>query len=310
MMEDREIKELLEKSFDMHFHIGPDILPRKYNMEELIKEEEGKIAGVALKAHSFPTITAINAAKKNSDSNIKLIGSLTLNYFMGGFNSSAIYASAVMSKKYPIIVWFPTVHAENHLKKNKSKYEFPPEWVKDPHFVARKKNELRAIKVTDWNNKLFDKCERVLKMIKKMDCILATGHLSWKESEVLATEALDLEIPVIITHPMQRDIKMPLKVQKKLADKGAYIEYCYIMYLDRDHPEDYPLEEQVRCMKEVGLDKVILTSDGGQVRNPSPSECLEAYVKLLQKHGLEEKDFHQMLVKNPKAILQQSPHVN
>ncbi|MDD5111839.1 MAG: DUF6282 family protein [Candidatus Altiarchaeota archaeon] len=302
-MEDKDITELLAKSYDMHFHIGPDILPRKYNAEELVKAEEGKIAGVAFKAHSFPTITAINAAKKNAESSVQLIGSLTLNYFMGGFNASAIYASAVMSKKYPIIVWFPTVHAENHLRKNKSKYEFPPEWVKDPSFVARKKNELRAIKVTDWNNKLFDKCERVLKMMQKMECILATGHLSWKESEVLATEALDMGLPVIITHPMQRDIKMPLKVQKKLADKGAYIEYCYIMYLDRDHPGDYPPEEQVKCMREIGADRVLLTSDGGQVRNPGPSECLHEYVKLLSKHGLEEKEFHQMLVKNPKRIL-------
>ena len=302
-MEDKDITELLAKSYDMHFHIGPDILPRKYNAEELVKAEEGRIAGVAFKAHSFPTITAINAAKKNVESSVQLIGSLTLNYFMGGFNASAIYASAVMSKKYPIIVWFPTVHAENHLRKNKSKFEFPPEWVKDPSFVARKKTELRAIKVTDWNNKLFEKCERVLKMMQKMDCILATGHLSWKESEVLATEALDMGLPVIITHPMQRDIKMPLKVQKKLADKGAFIEYCYIMYLDRDHPGDYPPEEQVRCMREIGADRVLLTSDGGQVRNPGPSECLHEYVRLLHKNGLEEREFHQMLVKNPKHIL-------
>jgi hypothetical protein len=223
---------------------------------------------------------------------------------MGGFNSSAIYASAVMSKKYPIIVWFPTVHAENHLKKNKSKFEFPPEWVKDPNFIARKKSELRAIKVTDWNNKLYDKCDRVLRMIKKMNCILATGHLSWKESEVLATEALNMGIKVIITHPMQRDIKMPLKTQKKLADKGAFIEYCYIMYLDRDNPGDYPPEEQARCIKEIGADKVILTSDGGQIRNPGPTKCLHEYIKLLQPHGLEKKDFHQMLVNNPKTILQ------
>lgn len=306
-MNEMEIKKLLKKSYDLHFHIGPDILPRRYTTEQLIKEEEGKIAGVAFKAHSFPTINSIIAAKKNFDSKIKLIGSLTLNYFMGGFNTSAIYASAVMSRKYPIIVWFPTVHAENHLKKNKSKYEFPPEWVKDSNFMARKKTELRAIKVTDWNKRLFDKCQRVLKMIKRMDCILATGHLSWKESEVLATEALDMGIKVIVTHPMQRDIKMPLKIQKKLADKGAFIEYCYIMYLDRDKPGDYPPEEQAKCIQEIGTKQVILTSDGGQVKNPGPSECLHDYIKLLRPYGLEKKDFTQMLSKNPREILQQNP---
>ena len=92
-------------------------------------------------------------------------------------------------------------------------------------------------------------------------------------------------------------------MQKRLADKGAYIEYCYIMYLDRDHPQDYPLEEQVRCMNEIGADRVSLTSDGGQKRNPGPTESLAQYIKLLQEKGLTKKDFKTMLVDNPKKIL-------
>jgi len=303
MMSDEELVELIKRSFDMHMHVGPDILPRKYNVEELVREEEGKIAGVALKSHTFPTIPAIDAEKKLRKTSISLIGSVTLNYFMGGFNPSGIYASAAMSKKYPIIVWFPTAHAENHLKKNKSDYEFPPEWVQDPNFKPRLKSDLRAIKVTDWNNKLFYKCERVLRMIKKMGCILATGHLSWEEAEVLTLEARKMDIPVIVTHPMQKDIAMPLEVQKELAQAGAYIEHCYVMYLDRDNPEDYPPSEIARQIREVGPEHCILSSDAGQRGNPGPSECLKDYVRLLEKEGLKPEDFEQMLVKNPRKLL-------
>jgi len=232
-----------------------------------------------------------------------LFGSITMNYFMGGFNPSAIYASSIMSKSFPIIVWFPTIHAENHLRHNYSNYEIPPEWVKDPDFVPRIKTELKAIRVIDWNNTLFNKCRRVLKMIKKMNCIMATGHLSWEESEVLASEALKEDIKVIITHPNQRDIAMPLRTQKELARKGAYIEHCYIMYLDRDNEDDYPLDEMADKINEVGADHCILSSDAGQTANPSPSRSLKEFVALLSKEGITKSQFEKMLIRNPQKIL-------
>ena len=301
-MRDDEIDKIIKRSYDLHFHIGPDILPRKYNVKQLMEAEQGKIAGIVLKSHSFPTITDIIASEGRTGIP-KLFGSVTMNYFMGGFNPSSIYASSTMSKDFPIMVWFPTIHAENHLRHNYSNYEIPPEWVKDPDFVPRIKTELKAIRVTDWNNTLFNKCIRVLKMIKKMNCIIATGHLSWEETEVLAAEALKEEIKVIVTHPNQRDIAMPLRIQKELARKGAYIEHCYIMYLDRDNEDDYPLDEMADKINEVGADHCILSSDAGQIANPSSSESLKEFVKLLAKEGITKSQFEKMLIKNPEKIL-------
>jgi hypothetical protein len=295
------IRGLVEKSYDLHFHIGPDILPRKYTVEELVETEAGKVCGIALKSHSFPTIALINAVKEFRG--LDLIGSVTLNYFMGGFNESAIYSSSVMSQNRPIIVWMPTVHAENHLIKNKSDYEIPPEWIKDPQFRPRKKDNLKAIKVTDWAGKLIRKANSCMKTMVDAQSIVATGHLSWKEAERLAMETLDRGIKTIITHPMQRDIAMPLDVQMKLADRGAYIEYCYIMYLDRDNPGDYPLEKQVEAMEAIGKDRVLITSDGGQKSNPGPSQCLTEYIGLLEENGMKKADIESAVVDNPKRIL-------
>lgn len=298
-----EISQLVKESIDLHYHIGPDILPRRDTIESLLESERGKIKGIALKSHAFPTISTINTVKKRNDDPI-LIGSITLNYFMGGFNPSAIYASATMSKGYPLIVWFPTIHAENHLIKNHSEYEIPPEWVRDPLFKPRLKSELKAIKVTDWNNKLFEKCHRVLKTIKETNSILATGHLSWQESYVLANESLKMGIKTIITHPMQRDIAMPIEIQKELAMKGAIIEHCYIMWLDRDNPGDYPLATIKRDMEEVGYDNCIITTDAGQIRNPPPSKSLGEYMNLLNDAGVPNEALETMAVINPRKILE------
>lgn len=300
-MDDNYLTDLVSKSFDLHFHIGPDILPRKYTVEQLIEAEKGKIAGIALKSHGMPTIALIKSVEQ--DDSLKLIGSVTLNYFMGGFNQSAIYASAVMSRDTPIIVWLPTVHAENHLLQNKSQYEIPPEWIKDPSFKPRPKDNLKAIRVTDWRKKPIRKMNECLDTMNEMNCIFATGHVSWEEAEIITLEALDRGIKTIVTHPMQRDIAMPKDIQVKLADAGAYIEYCHIMYLDRDNPGDYPLKEQIDCMNDIGADKVVISSDSGQRSNPQSSESIKKYLNLLAGEGMDESLFERILVDNPRKIL-------
>ncbi|MDO8673607.1 MAG: DUF6282 family protein [Dehalococcoidia bacterium] len=303
-MNDSEIEAIVRKSIDLHLHVGMDILPRQHTVEELFLAERGKIAGVAVKSHSFPTVPDVMAARRLARDEMILIGSLTLNYFTGGFNPSAIYAAAVMSRGYPVLVWFPTVHAENHLVRSSSMYEIPPDWVKDPAFTSRYKTEVKAIKVTDWAGNLIPKAWQVLNMMREMgNCVLATGHLSWEEARKLSLEALNLGLPVIVTHPMQRDIAMPVKVQAELAHKGGFIEFCYVMYLDRDHPEDYPPEEMVRQIRQIGVDKCILSSDAGQIRNPGPSACLKAFVELLEPHGITKDEFETMMVRNPRKIL-------
>lgn len=307
-MDRREVEELIRNAYDLHMHIGTDILPRRYTVEELVDLEEGKIAGIALKSHCFPTISTINDVLRQRQTPLRLFGSITLNYFMGGFNASAIYASAVMSPEHPLIVWFPTVHAWNHLKHNYSDYEIPPEWVKDPLFKPRLKTELKAIRVSDdINNQLYDKCVRVLHMVKKMRCVVGTGHLSWQEVEPLARTALDMGIKVILTHPMQRDISMPLRLQKELAQLGAFVEFCYIMYLDRDNEADYPLDEMTDKISEIGADQCILTSDTGQLGNPPPSECLARFVELLSQQGITRTQFEKMLIRNPRRIMDMGP---
>ncbi|MFQ5875682.1 MAG: DUF6282 family protein, partial [Dehalococcoidia bacterium] len=301
---EHKIRELVREAYDLHLHVGPDILPRRYNVRNLIQEEEGKIAGVALKSHSFPTISAIADVKQQREDGLKLIGSITLNYFMGGFNPSAIYASTVMSREFPLIVWFPTVHAWNHLKHNYSEYEIPPEWVKDPLFRPRRKTELKAIRVSDdINNRLFEKCTKVLNMVRRLDCIIATGHLSWPEAEALTIEALDMGCKVILTHPMQKDIDMPLEVQIRLARLGAMVEFCYIMYLDRDDPQDYPLDLMAKYINEIGARHCILSSDAGQRHNPGPSESLRAFAGLLCKEGIALEQLEIMMVRNPRYLI-------
>ena len=60
------IPSIVKDAIDMHYHIGPDILSRKDTVESLLKNEKGKITGIALKSHAFPTISAINTIENQN----------------------------------------------------------------------------------------------------------------------------------------------------------------------------------------------------------------------------------------------------
>ena len=105
----------------MHVHTSPDIMSRKYDAYQLAKRLNGKIKRICLKSHAFPTVALANEVNKTLDTNI-LIGSIVLNNFVGGMNPDIIRANAQLS---PFVVWFPTIHAENFLKK--SEWEVRPE---------------------------------------------------------------------------------------------------------------------------------------------------------------------------------------
>lgn len=287
----KKIEEIIKQAIDIHYHVGPEIIPRKFDIEQLTEKEEGRIGGFVLKNHFYPTCTmAINA--KNSK--MKLSGGIVLNNFVGGLNPEAIYASALLSSN-PIMVWFPTINAENFLKK--SKYEIAPEWINN-NFSARETKSVKGIKVIE-NGFITPDTLDVLNMIKECNAILATGHISWEESRLLAKKARSMGIQVAITHPIYQRINMPIKIQKELAEKGCFIEQSYSMYsIDK-----IPIEKIAQQITLVGSKSVILSSDMGQSFSPPASVALKRFCKLLMGEGIELDELYTMLVSNPRKLL-------
>src|SRR3989338_1145816 len=133
-----DYQNILQQAIDLHIHIGPEIIPRKFTLSELVDYEKGKLKGIGVKNHFFSTI----AMRKPSaqDGSPFVVNSVVLNHYVGGFNPDIIRASAELSEK-PIIVWFPTLHTENFL--HSQKFEISKEWI-DPKI--RGKLKLRPTK--------------------------------------------------------------------------------------------------------------------------------------------------------------------
>ncbi|MEK6839455.1 MAG: DUF6282 family protein, partial [Nanoarchaeota archaeon] len=287
--------EIIKNAVDLHVHIGPEIIPRKFTLPDLVEYEKGKIKTIAVKNHFFPTVFSGNLISSEKPS---ITHSVALNLSNGGFNSEIIKASCELANA-PIIVWFPTIHAQNFLEK--SDYEIAPEWFEDKNFKARKSNLIKGLNVFDESGNLKPEVINVLKVIKETDSILATGHISWKESKSLvefATKKLKLK-KIIITHPIYQKIDMPLEIQKELANLGAFIEVPFSMYsIDK-----IPIEKLIEHIKTVSSKNVILSSDVGQTFSKSPSEALEEFIDLLSEQGISEKEIDVMLVKNPNCLV-------
>lgn len=288
------VQEIIKSAIDIHVHIGPEIIPRKYSVGSLIDSEHGKIAGMVLKNHFYPTSPFIEEVRNMKG--LQLFGAVVLNNFVGGLNSEVIYSASLSSDK-PIVVWFPTTTAKNFL--DKSKYEIAPEWVQKKGFKARKAKNIKGISVVN-KKKLTNETIEVLRTIKTLGAVLATGHLSWQECKVLIEEALRMKIKnIVITHPIYQRIDMPIKIQKELAQKGCFIEQTYSMY----SIDNISIQKIVNQIKKVGYENIILSSDVGQTFSPSPSSALELFAKLLIKEDISEKELFTMLVNNPRKLL-------
>lgn len=277
-------------------HIGPEPIPRKYTVQELVNEEENKIAGFVLKNHFYSTSPFIKEIKDTKD--IELFGGLVLNNAIGGLNSEAIYAASLLTDK-PLMVWFPTINAENFL--HNSKYEIAPEWVNVKNFQARSARDIKPVLVTK-NKQLTREATNVLKAIKECKAILATGHIAWQESVLLINEALKLGVTkIVVTHPIYQRINMPIKAQKELAAKGCFIEIPYSMYAI----DGISMDKIVKQIKTVGPQSIILSSDVGQTFSPSPSVALTKFANKLIEQGINYKVLHSMLITNPRLLMRE-----
>jgi len=287
------INSIIKQTIDIHMHIGPDIIPRKYTITELINAEKGKIAGFVLKNHFYPTYPLI---KTITVKNLKCIGGIVLNNSIGGLNADAIYVAASISLQ-PIFVWLPTINAKNFLLK--SKYEIAPEWVKQSEFKSKLSKNTQAVELFIKGLPDF-KLTDILNAIRKTNSILATGHISWQESEQIVDIAIKLGLKkIVITHPIYQKIDMPIQTQLKLADKKCFIEHSYSMYsIDK-----IPIKFIAQQIKAIGYEAVILSSDMGQKFSMSPSKALYEFAFLLYKENIPIKGLYQMLVTNPRKLL-------
>lgn len=291
-----QLQALILSGIDTHIHVGdPYHKDGGLNRMWTVSEADNLGLPVVAKAHFFSFIPEAP----------NVYGSVTLNT---GLDPEAIRrVSKEMTKQFT--VWFPSLNARAH----HNAVAGDAAWK--TLFAGIEIGE--PISVIDESGKLTMQAIETIDAIRQAGAILATGHLSSNEVNVLVPEAISMGVrSVILTHVSSRHNRILAEDQKRLIDLGdqagapVYAEHCAITWIDGKEGAYNLVRDFVTPIQTVGAEHCILSSDCGRVlpadsTNPAtPIESLMTFSELLIEKGLSLSDLQQMLVTNPKRLLQ------
>jgi hypothetical protein len=288
-----EALEILKGSIDTHIHGGPDVVPRKMDDVALARDAlKAGMRGLVLKCHVATTEGRAYLAR-HEVGGIDVWGGIALNHHVGGINPEAVRISVKMGAK---IVWMPTVSAENHF------HHFGLSGHMDALGGGMKG---KGLIILDDKGKLKREVYEVLEVVKEADVILATGHLSPRESVFLAEEALRMGLKkILFTHPEGHLTLLPVDEQIALSRKGVFFERCWVVTTNiAGEKARVPAEELAGSIRSVGPSSTVMATDHGQVVNAAPAQAMLDYIAHMLSFGVKRPEIERMVRSNPAQLL-------
>ena len=275
-------ERLVQDSIDMHVHHAPDahIRRRVDALQAALQAEEVGMRAIVLKNHDYPTAPLAHIVNQYVH-NLTVFGSISLDFAIGGLNPSAVETSALLGAK---VVWMPTFSSANDIEK-----------------LGR---DGEGIRIVDEKGKIVPAVQEILDIIKSHNMVLATGHVSAAEAFALVDQARQKGVTnIVVTHPLETRVGASLSIdeQKQMADKGAFIEHCFICTMPLGERLD-PMKI-VKAVRAVGAERCILTTDLGQDWNPPPAEGMRMMVGTLLRCQLSIEEMELMIKTNPAKLL-------
>ncbi len=274
--------EIMNGAYDLHTHTEPSAFGRALDDFDLVIEaSKYNMAGVMIKSHYEPTQSRAHLTNRKSGATTKAYGGSVLNWPNGGLNT---YAVENALKTGASIIWMPTRDAANSLVFG----DMPGDFFKRP-----------GITIIDENDKLVKEVYEIFEIMKKYNGYLATGHISTKESIILCEEGRKAGVNMILTHPEFPRTKIDATTQKKLGELGVLIEKCWYNIGEKA----VTIEEMAAHIREVGIDKVFLTTDRGQIGHKHPAEEMHNFIIALLEQGFTKDELITMTHTVPALIV-------
>jgi hypothetical protein len=229
---------------------------------------------------------------------ISAFGTIALNHSVGGLNPVAVEIAGRSGNK---IVWMPTVDAANETAgRSDGPSDKLPFWAKIQRELSAQGISPPPMTVLGDDGKLNEPARRCLERIGKHDMILATGHLGRKEIYQLVKTGKEMGLKrVMVTHAEFPSQNLSIQEQVELANLGATIEHCFTTMYTNKAPWDVFFES----VRQVGPERVILSTDLGQTINPPVAEGFAMFAQKMLDAGFSKADVRRMAVTNPTAIV-------
>ncbi len=306
---------------DTHYHVGPELIIRRYDVKTLADVAAPFGATLVLKNHTYPTTPLAALARARFGAHF--LGGVVLNRYVGGLNPQAIEGARSGNRAEvanaapdttPFVVWMPTVHAASHIRVHG--FGFDPAWSGccnhgHDHGDAKAGDAKAGETKPDEPVIVFDEAGRpvpelieTLEAMARNRCILATGHLYADEVKKLVPLALEIGIPrIILTHPHYPSIRLSDADQKALLKRPeVFAEHCFAV-----HTQDgVAIEEYVNAIRVTGPEQVLLSTDFGQVSSePFPEGTITYAAEMGErlKGFVSRRDFIAMFSSNGRRAL-------
>jgi len=295
----RQDMDLLQGAIDIHAHSSPCLFERLTDHAEAARQaKEYGFKAIVIKAHHFGTVGRAHFVRQLVDG-IDVFDSLPLNKCVGGVNPFAVDAAIKLGVKK---IFMPTVDAYQHQKMRGGTGQYDNPALRQKGGVPDFASKSQGIYILDENDNLLPEAKECLKLIADANIILCVGHLTLKEDFVLVKEAVKMGIKkLIVDHPFSKTCQFSVKDQVALADLGCYINQPFAQVSPRFHALQVP--ELADAIRKIGVKRCIMSSDTGQVANPSCPESMRMYVRLLLEEKFTPDKIKVMLHENPGWML-------
>jgi hypothetical protein len=271
--------------FDMHVHAEPEVVPRRWSDAELIEVyKRAGFVGCVLKGHFDSTV---GRAKILTEPGFAVYGGLALNAQVAGFNPSAVDGATAMGAR---VIWMPTLDARSGLHRISDFAFGPPRLAHAASYAAPPAKRSSADAITS-----------ILEIIAGRDAVLATGHLGPRETKWVVERALDVGVQrIVLTHPSFTVPNISASAIAELSHLGAFVEVTAFQLYCQPEMTVGRLAQSVR---QIGVERVILSSDMGQVDLPDPPEALGHAIEALSREGIDESSLLRCASSIPRSLV-------
>ncbi|MDY7084870.1 MAG: DUF6282 family protein [Actinomycetota bacterium] len=284
---DEQADSLLVGAVDLHQHPGPSPFPRRMSILDAARDAAAYgYRAIVAKSHHHSMVTDILALRSAglADVTTEVYGGVALNRTGGGLNPYAVELALRMGGR---MVWFPTLSSAAHVKH----HEHHDTGFPTPE-VDLRPNEI--ITILDDTGAVLPEVRDILDVIAAEQAVLTCGHLGVEESGALIDAAIEAGVSrIVVNHPIFV-VGASIEQAVAWARKGVTIEHCVVMYFGREQRRR-DLDELLTFIKEVGVERTVLSSDSGQKNNPLPVTLFRRAVRGLLDAGIGEDDIRRLV---------------
>ncbi|HVU92938.1 MAG TPA: DUF6282 family protein [Jatrophihabitans sp.] len=245
---------------DLHVHAAPSLLPRHGDDAHTVGAERAAgFATVVLKAHEGSTVERAAIAGDG------VYGGIVLNSPVGGANPDAVQVAARLGGR---VVWMPTVSAPNHKAGARS-----------PELSVHRGFELGPVAVNGEDGELLPGWQDVLDVVAEHDLLLASGHLSARETVRLFTEARRRGVQrLLVNHPLMAFLHWTDEAAQALQALDARLEVGILPDLlgDAEHAS-------LNLTAKYPASLLVFGGDLGHADHPGPDTAVAPWLRELER---------------------------